>query len=164
MKAYFHPISRIFQDNWKRGLSYFSLFFLLILSSAHKAKINPIPDPILKDEEPHTQSCSQMCNILGNLRMADIAGTILSDEGSSESIYITIAVFPSLFFQHTWNIESKKLCRPVSRLSIQLCLLLLLPAHYWAPICTHEPPPCPQPAPAVWKEKASKFLGSPSVC
>lgn len=163
MKAYFRPISRIFQDNWKQGLSYFSLFFLLILSSAHKAKINPIPDPILKDEEPHTQSCSQMCNILGNLRMADIAGTILSDEGSSESIYITIAVFSSLFFQHTWNIESKKLCRPVSRLSIQLCLLLL-PAHYWAPICTHEPPPCPQPAPAVWKEKASKFLGSPSVC
>lgn len=92
--------------------------------------------------------------------LADSEGAIISGEGSIECEYTTAAIFPSLSFQHTWNVESEKLCRPVSLLSIQHCLLLL-PAHYWAPICTHKPPPCPQPAPAVWKEKSLQVSGQP---
>lgn len=103
------------------------------------------------------QSCSTVCDTLGLLRPAETEGTIIWGEGSTG---MTVPAFPSLSSQLTWNTESKKLCWPASFLSIQQCLLLL-PAHYWAPICRHKPPPCPQPAPAVWKEKSLQVSGQP---
>lgn len=103
------------------------------------------------------RSCSTVCDTLGCLRAAETDGTVIWGEGSTG---VTAAVFTPLSSQLTWNTESKKPCQPASFLSIQH-RLLLPPAHYRAPICTHKPPPCPQPAPAVWKEKSLQVSGQP---
>lgn len=156
MKVYFQPISQIFLDNWK-GLVMF--FFLLPFDSFKRIqrKINPSPGLLSKDEETHTH---HLVHWSGNLRRADTEGTVISQVKAWQSTWAQQLQYFLLFPFSIHGTQSQK-----SRASLYSCSLfsiaLLRSAHYWAPICTHKPPPCPQPAPAVWKEKSLQVSGQP---